>query len=150
MSEPKKQAAYARLLLACKYHPEMTPLEQEEAIELNRGFKKCGFMHSFAKRRDSGRICFVRVDRYPATRPRTGAQCLRNDILKLARNEAVEDLMLKEEFEYVWITATKGRAESVIREFRTYTRVGRSPLSLVVMPELIPLAMPWVRVKEVL
>ena len=58
--------------------------------------------------------------------------------------------MRKQEFEYVWITATKGRAESVIREFRTYTRVGRSPISLVVMPELIPLAIPWVDAKEVL
>lgn len=138
-SEGRKVQLYARLLLTCIHRKELTPVS---AVLFARYFEQqwqplAGRVLAVRDRDDS--MAFMRVDAHIASRPTRAAQVLRSDILRLAKSNVIAAKMKTQRFEYIFITATKPRADAVIAHFRKYAKVGRSPITVILLPQLIPL-----------
>lgn len=141
LSEPVKLKAYARQQLVCTVRHDLKLL--------GSGVKQVFLpslevpMDGFAMRQTTdatvANIAFIRVDSSFAGRPSRSAQTIRNDILRFAKLPALAAHMQAQRFEYIWITMTSRRAEAVKTHFRKYHRVGNSPITIVVMPQLLPL-----------
>jgi hypothetical protein len=149
LSESAKLAAYGRLLFVTQYRAEFS-FGQSNATARKLGFSTNGYANCFAINKSNQSLAFVRIDKSIASRPARSAQTMRSDILRLVKRTEIAELMKQKRFEYVWCTATQARAGATLREFRKYDRVGNSPVTQLVMPELVPLLCSIPAIEEVI
>lgn len=138
LNEPMKLVLYTRLLLTCQLRHDLKPTPPDKILkqfgeELRLQFR------SFLLNNATKSIAFVRVDNRVQSRPARSAQVIRGDILRFAKISPLAAMMKRQHFEYVWITTTQPRAVAVLEHFRKYARVGKSPITIIVMPQLMPL-----------
>ncbi len=139
LNEKDKLRAYARMLVFAHHKPTFEQLDKN-ALSERLGEPLHGFPRGFYKDTiDKTLLGFMRVDSYIQSSPDRSAQVLRSDVLRLVSVQGIVDLIKRKQFEITWVTATRHRAESVIKRFRSYERVGSAPINIIVLPELIPL-----------
>ena len=139
LSEPVKLILYARSVLIAKHRPELKPIG---FLSFDRLLGKYfpGQGRSFLLNQSKAQtLAFMRVDNRVQSRPARAAQVIRSDVLRMAKNPLTAELMKSQHFEYIWITTTQPRAKAVLEKFRQYSRVGKSPVTDIVMPELLSL-----------
>ena len=131
LSESVKLRAYAGLLLVCSLRSELQILDTADVgVKLNANLN--GLPNGFALMQNNpNRLAFIRVDSSPHAKPSRSAQSIRGDILRFAKHPVTRPMMQRTDFEYVWITVTQPRANSVLEHFRKYDRVGKSPITVV-------------------
>lgn len=150
LSEPMKLKAYARQQLVCITRPDLALIGSgRSTYQLLLGVATDGFTVANTGDNSVAKFAFIRVDTSFASRPSRSAQTIRNDILRFAKLPKVAARMQAQCFEYIWITMTPRRAEAVKQHFRKYHRVGNSPITIVVMPQLLPLVVSTAIGKEV-
>jgi hypothetical protein len=138
LGEVAKLHAYARLLLVNKYRTNLS-FEISASLHRTLNLENYGLRSGLAVCSNSARLSFVRVDTSFAAQPIRSAQKLRSDIFRLAKKPEIASKMKTQQLEFIWITASPARGRAVMTEFRKYSRVGSSPMTVLVMDELLPL-----------
>ncbi|MDZ4848516.1 MAG: hypothetical protein SGI77_04430 [Pirellulaceae bacterium] len=139
LGEPIKRFAFARLLIGCRERPSVVPALTSPLIK-HCGESFRGIASRFlVKPSDCKYLGFLRIDSQLHSRPDRPAQQLRADLLRFAKQPLIATFMKQNSFEYLWTTVSTARANAVMEKFSSYKRVGRFPISVVVLPELMPL-----------
>lgn len=139
MNEATKVRAYTKLLLLCNHRPELKSVATE-SFSKHFGENLRGIANRFFARPDDRQfIAFMRVDTRVQSRPSRAGQLIRTDIYRFAKHPLLASVMKQQSFEYIWITVSQPRADAVLAHFRRYLRIGKSPITIVVLPQLIPL-----------
>lgn len=151
LSEPAKLKTYARQQLICIARQDLQLLGNgvQRAHQPELRVPTDGFAIQLATDATLINVAFIRVDASFASRPSRSAQTIRHDILRFAKLPVIATHMQAQRFEYIWITMTPHRAEAVKAHFCRYHRVGNSPITIVVMPQLLPLVVSTAIGKEV-
>ena len=98
-----------------------------------------GLPNHFMVQREAKKIYYLRIDSAIRAFPARVAQQLRNDIFRLVKIGSIKHLIQSNQFELVLVTCTEGRSNAILKHFRSYDRVGGTPIKAVVVPELVPL-----------
>lgn len=136
--ERNKFRVYAKLMVGTLHLAAASPLSKSR-LHSTMGEGVMGLPNHFMVQRDSKKIYYLRIDSAVRAFPARVAQQLRNDIFRLVKIGAMKHLIQSNQFELVLVTCTEGRKEAILKHFRSYDRVGGTPIQTVVIPELIPL-----------
>ena len=137
-NERDKFRVYAKLLVGTLHIPTATPLSKSK-LHSTMGDGVIGLPNHFMVQRDAKKIYYLCIDSAVRAFPARVAQQLRNDIFRLVKIESIKHLIQSNQFKIVLVTCTEGRSEAILKHFRSYDRVGGTPIQTVVVPELIPL-----------
>ena len=139
MSEAAKLKAFARLMVCCREKPSFK-LANSAVLIPRLGDSYRGIANRFlVSATDGQRLGYLNIDAHLASQPSRPAQQMRADILRFAKQPILATFMKDRCFEYFFVTVSKGRSEAVMKKFMPYKRVGKFPISVVVLPELMPL-----------
>ena len=139
LAEFAKLRVYAQLLFFTAYDKTAKRLRRDELAvriaEPTHGLPQ-GF---YARARKKNFLGFTRVDTHLSTLPMRSAQTLRHDVFRFVSLPSVRERIKNKTFEFTWITATQDRADAVMQIFCGYDRIGKAPIRVIVMKELVPL-----------
>ncbi|MDX1926246.1 MAG: hypothetical protein SFV81_07005 [Pirellulaceae bacterium] len=138
-NESQKLLGYTKLLLHYGSRPDLHPIDPEQFVK-HFGNNLRGSANRYMRRIDQPpTLTYLRIDTRVQSRPSRSAQVIRGDILQMVKNQQLASQMRQQKLEYLWVTPTQMRANAVIAHFRKYDRLGKSPISVVVLPQLLPL-----------
>lgn len=129
---------YARLLYCTKYESASYRLSKEQVERLIEGTSEGIPLGFWGNDRQSSQFAFMRIDQSRFGSANHAAQAIRKDVHRLIRFDSICKRIKEKQFEWVFVTPTKSRAEAVLKAFRQY-EVGKAPVRSVVMDELVPL-----------
>ena len=137
-NERDKFRVYAKLIVGTFHLLAASPLSKS-ILRSTMGDGMLGLPNHFMVQRDAKKIYYLCIDSAVRAFPARVAQQLRNDIFRLVKIESIKHLIQSNQFKIVLVTCTEGRNEAILKHFRSYDRVGGTPIQAVVVPELIPL-----------
>jgi len=90
---------------------------------------------------DQGNVqfCFCRVDGSIESLPKRSAQTIRADLLRMQKQPSLASAINEHRLKYVFVTATKPRADRILEQFRNYQDMKTTPIHVRVTPILVPL-----------
>jgi hypothetical protein len=136
--ERNKFQAYARLLVGLTHLPDASPLRLANKSRM-LGPKAIGLPDTMMLSSDGCKIYWVRIDSSIRSQPSRAAQQLRTDIFRIVKIDSIRELIQERRFELVLVACTLARSNSILKHFRSYERVGATPIRTIIIPELIPL-----------
>ena len=137
-NERDKFRVFAKLIVGTFHLSAATPFSKSK-LRSTMGDGTLGLPNHFMVQRDAKKIYYLRIDSAIRAFPARVAQQLRNDIFRLVKIGSIKHLIQSKQFELVLVTCTEGRSKAILQHFRSYDRVGGTPIQAVVVPELIPL-----------
>jgi hypothetical protein len=137
-NESDKLRSYARILLSAFYLVGTSPVPRSKFLN-NLGESAIGLPDPFMYHPHEKKIYLVRVDTAIHAFPSRVAQQLRTDVFRCVKLPILCELIRQKRFEIVLVTCTLPRKEAILKHFRSYDRVGSTPITSFVIPYLLPL-----------
>ena len=137
-SEREKYCAYAKLLTGIVYLPHSIPVTGRK-LDALLGRDSKGLPNILMADNEKRLLFWIRIDSCPYSIPSRTAQQLRNDLFRIEKLGSMRTLIKQKQFEIVLLSCTLQRSDAILEQFRSYSRVGASPVRPVIVPELLPL-----------
>ena len=137
-NERDKLRSYARLLLSTMHIRGTTPVPRTKLLR-SIGESAIGLPDHFMFHQLERKLYSVRVDAAIHAFPSRMAQQLRTVVYRSVKLPVLCELIRQKRFEIVLVTCTVRRKEAILKHFRSYDRVGSTPIRSIVIPELLPL-----------
>ena len=136
--ERTKFQAYSKLLIGLKHIPGAIPLRAGAKSRI-LGQNAIGLPNTLMLSSDGCKVYWLRIDSAIRAKPSRMAQQLRTDVFRVVKVDAICELIRQRRFELVLVVCTQARANAILELFKSYERVGATPIRTIVLPELIPL-----------
>ncbi len=137
-NERDKLRSYAKLLLSAIHLVGASPIPRNKFLN-SLGESAIGLPGSFMYQPKEKKVYFIRIDTAIRAFPSRMAQQLRTAVFRCVKFPLLCELIRQKRFEIVLVTCTRPRCDAILKHFRSYDRVGGTPIRSIMMPELLPI-----------